>query len=153
MNHRRRDDWRDDDGRPRRTAQSRRRQTNAILLLVLIGGGIGLALVAGLIVLVVVLGHGGGGVSSTSSRDPTFDQIQKGMSEAHVIDLLGDKAYIRVPGASGCWTYPRLTLDEFHQDPSRNRDVKDVITIYFRDGKVIDIYRQTGAEFRRPRPR
>jgi hypothetical protein len=155
MTRRTRDEWSNDDrrpGRPRRKHQSKQKQTNAVLRLVLIGGGVGLVVIVGIVILAIALGRGGTDVSG-STRDPKFDQVQRGMTEGEVIELLGDAAYIRVPGASGCWTYPRLTLEEFHQNPNRNRDIEDVITIYFRDGKVVDTYRQTGAEFRRPRPK
>jgi outer membrane protein assembly factor BamE (lipoprotein component of BamABCDE complex) len=86
------------------------------------------------------------------SRDPKFDQVKNGMSEKAVLELLGDP-YTYQPHASGVWTYPRMTLEEFHADPSRNLETRDVILVYFKAGNVDKTYRRTGEEFRQPRPR
>jgi outer membrane protein assembly factor BamE (lipoprotein component of BamABCDE complex) len=86
------------------------------------------------------------------SRDPKFDQVKNGMSEEAVLKLLGTP-YTYQPHAAGVWLYPRMTLEELHEDPSRNLETRDVILIYFRDGKVDNTYRRTGEEFRQPRPR
>ena len=105
------------------------------------GGGVAVAIVLAIVIVVVT----GGG------RDPAFEEIKKGMSEDEVLARLG-KPYMYQPKASGVWTYPRMSLEEFHDDPSRRFETKDVIFIYFRDGKVDNTYRKTGAEFRQPRP-
>jgi hypothetical protein len=149
-------DWDDDDrrrARPRNMLSAKKKQANPILLLALIGGGVGLLIVVGVVVLLVVRSGSGGGLIGGPARDPKFDQVQVGMTEAEVYQLLGELPYISIPGGSVCFTSPRLTLEEFHQNPSRNREIQDVITIYFKDGKVTKTYRQTGEEFRQPRPR
>lgn len=86
------------------------------------------------------------------SRDPKFNQVQQGMSEEAVVKLLGTP-YTYQPRAAGVWTYPRMTLEELHEDPSRNQETRDVLLVYFKDGNVAKTYRVTGEEFRKPRPR
>ena len=86
------------------------------------------------------------------NRDPQFDQVKKGMSEEAVLKLLGTP-YTYQPKAAGVWTYPRMTLEELQEDPSRNLETRDVLLVYFKDGKVVKTYRRTGDEFRQPRPR
>jgi outer membrane protein assembly factor BamE (lipoprotein component of BamABCDE complex) len=85
------------------------------------------------------------------SRDPKFDQVKSGMSEEAVLKLLGTP-YTYQPKAAGVWTYPRMTLQELQEDPSRNLETRDVLLVYFKDGNVVKTYRRTGEEFRQPRP-
>lgn len=125
-------------------------QSRRLALILGILGGVALVVIA-IVVLVVVIG--GGNFPGLPARDPKFDQIQKGMTEAEVLELLSAHAYTYTPKAVGIWTYPRRTLEEHLQDPSRNTEIQDVIFVYFREGNVDNIYRVTGEEFRKPRPR
>lgn len=108
-----------------------------------LAGGGGFAVI---LTVVLVLVFSGGG------KDPKFEQIKKGMTEQEVVDLLGETAWSYQKGAVGIWTYPRVTQDDVMQNQERSKEIKDVIFVYFQDGKVSGIYRKSGADFRKPRP-
>jgi hypothetical protein len=140
-------------GRRRKTQRPlKRRGVRPALLIAFIAGGT-LILVVGVAAVIrfgddnrigSVVGH---------DRDPKFDRVTVGMTEDEVVRLLDGPAWDRTPGASGIWTFPRSTFHENQENPNRKYEIQDVIFVYFRNGKVADIYRKTGAEFRQPRPR
>jgi predicted Zn finger-like uncharacterized protein len=142
-------DLRDRNDSPRRRRKkSVKKKSNVALIAGLIGGGVALLVI--IIVVIVLLATGGGGLGG---RDPQFDQVKKGMSEDEVVKMLGATSWSYQPKGVGIWTYPRMTMEDIQKNPSRNREILDVIFVYFRDGKVDNIYRKTGAEFRQPPPR
>jgi hypothetical protein len=141
---------------PPRRKRPKKKGPSTLLILGLAGGAFVIVAIVAVVLIVVTTGNTGkalglGGL--VQERDPKFDQVQEGMTEQEVLALLGDQSFQYQPGAVGIWTYPRRTFDEHQREPHRNKEIEDVIFVYFRDGKVDNIYRVTGEEFRRPRPR
>jgi hypothetical protein len=148
--HARDDDRLDPEDRPRSRKSKKSKRGDRALVWGLVGGGIAVLVVGVGVVLFLVFGGGPGKGGLGANTDPVFEQIKKGMAEEDVVQVLGEPAWSYQPRAVGIWTYPRMSMQEVVENQERNRDIRDVIFVYFRDGKVDNIYRKTGEEFRQP---
>ncbi len=139
----RRRDW---FARPRRTRSERKRWSadSAETIGTMIGLVLGLSAVA----LIVILE----GCPQSKRRDSDFDSIQIGMSEQEVVDRLRFPPWSHRPTVEGTWTHPRRSLESHQKDPTGWFEIEDVIVVQFRDGKVADVRRISGADFRRTQP-
>lgn len=139
---RRRDDEEDEDEEDRPRKKKKRRRSGGIPAWVWIAAGGGLAAAAGLILLFVFVVGGS-----------KFGKVKEGMSEQEVRDLLGPP-FRDTPGdpAFGgpkiaMWTHPPLGQGE-QFDPTKTSKVKEILVVFFENGKVKTTQRVTESDAR-----